>query len=852
MKRILINATQEEELRVALVDGQRLYDIDIEHANREQKIANIYKGKITRIEPSLEAAFVDYGGNRHGFLPFKEIAPTYFRSGIDIHSEHLNIRDAIREGQEIIIQVEKEERGNKGAALTTYISLAGCYLVLMPNNPSAGGISRRIEGDERNELRDVLSQLTLPEGAGLIVRTAGVGKSYEDLQWDLDVLIKLWDTIKTTSEGRTAPFLIHQESDVVIRAIRDYLRRDVGEIIVDNVEVFQRAENYLQRVRPDCTNRIKLYSDTAPLFTRFQIESQIESAFQREVQLPSGGSIVIDRTEALVSIDINSAKSTAGGDIEETAFNTNLEAADEIARQLRLRDLGGLIVIDFIDMSSPRHQREVENRLREALRMDRARVQIGRISRFGLLEMSRQRLRPSLGETNYMPCPRCNGQGTIRGTGSLGLSMLRIIEEEAIKGKVAQIRVQLPVEVATFLLNEKRDNIAEIEQRQGIEIIVIPNPHFETPRYYISKLKLDELAHPSKKLLSYQLIEKPELKLATDTEPAASRTEPAIKQILTPPRPLKAGAGLIKRLWSSLFGDSSQAQVQDEPKSQPENASDSLEEIRAAAPSAHKNRSPRQRSERRNRQRNNNRQRANVNLETEQATEDLPRSEQQRAPVRQGRKDQRRATQEIPATMEPIHKPSVAKSVEPVTKTQAINVDPPKAGSTGLPSSQNAETAPKLQPASSSGSKQSTELLAISTPSQASAPIPQLTETEVKHSSLTIAIDTDSKLSPEVQEPIKVKANDKGNNTAEPIQAKQKAAEENQPELEAVQQEANANNGQNPNFKGKRQLRSPNRRRRHQSKYPNKGRKEQTQSDTGNGEEIQAKPVEKSITTEEN
>ncbi|MDF2867260.1 MAG: ribonuclease [Gammaproteobacteria bacterium] len=829
MKRILINATQEEELRVALVDGQRLYDIDIEHANREQKIANIYKGKITRIEPSLEAAFVDYGGNRHGFLPFKEITPVYFRSGIDIHSEHLSIKDALREGQEIIIQIEKEERGNKGAALTTYVSLAGCYLVLMPNNPSAGGISRRIEGDERNELREVLSQLTLPEGAGLIVRTAGVGKSYEDLQWDLDVLIKLWETIKTAADNRSAPFLIHQESDVVIRAIRDYLRRDVGEIIVDNVEVFERAENYLQRVRPDCTNRIKLYSDTAPLFTRFQIESQIESAFQREVQLPSGGSVVIDRTEALVSIDINSAKSTAGGDIEETAFNTNLEAADEIARQLRLRDLGGLIVIDFIDMGSPRHQREVENRLREALRMDRARVQIGRISRFGLLEMSRQRLRPSLGETNYMPCPRCNGQGTIRGTGSLGLSMLRIIEEEAIKGKAAQIRVQLPVEVATFLLNEKRDNITEIEQRQSIEIIVIPNPHIETPRYYINKLRLDELAHPSKKLLSYQLIEKPEVKLANEHEPTATRTEPAVKQILTPPRPLKAGAGLIKRLWSSLFGDHSQQQSAEDTKPHLEEAHDTLEEIRPAATT--KNRPNRQRNDRRNRQRNN-RARHTQPQEHEQvshSSDETTTMEQPRTHTRSGRHNQRRpATPEVAATTEPFikptHKPS--ENTRPVQKSQPT-----------------APTAMLEKPTSTVAEPMTTQPVVIEARPEIAVkepmPVSQTPIVREQSAKPTIPTQTSENRLPSVAE-VKLptertvaKKSENANVTSESFTPE--PAETNLSETTATGQ------GQNPNVKGKRQLRSPNRRRRHQSKYGNKPKSppaqgEQPNFEAGSGE----------------
>ncbi|MEC8640008.1 MAG: ribonuclease E, partial [Pseudomonadota bacterium] len=464
MKRMLINATQQEELRVALVDGQRLYDLDIESPGHEQKKANIYKGKITRVEPSLEAAFVDYGAERHGFLPLKEIARTYFPKGYKFEGRP-NIKDVIKEGQEVIVQIDKEERGQKGAALTTFLSLAGSYLVLMPNNPRAGGISRRIEGDERTELKESLSKLDLPEGMGLIVRTAGVGKSYEELEWDLKVLLTHWEAISSVAEEREAPFLIHQESNVIVRAIRDYLRRDIGEILIDKTSIYEQALQHIQLVRPDFANRVKLYRGEVPLFSHYQIESQIESAFQREVRLPSGGSIVIDPTEALTSIDINSARATKGGDIEETALNTNLEAADEIARQLRLRDLGGLVVIDFIDMTPVRHQREVENRMKDAVRSDRARVQLGRISRFGLLEMSRQRLRPSLGESAHHVCPRCSGHGTIRGTESLALSILRILEEESIKENTGQIEAQLPVPVATYLLNEKRKSIQLLEKR---------------------------------------------------------------------------------------------------------------------------------------------------------------------------------------------------------------------------------------------------------------------------------------------------------------------------------------------------------------------------------------------------
>ncbi|MGD8207688.1 MAG: Rne/Rng family ribonuclease, partial [Thiohalocapsa sp.] len=442
MKRMLINATQPEELRVAIVDGQQLFNLDIESPGREQKKANIYKGTITRVEPSLEAAFVDYGSERHGFLPLKEISRNYFQGELKPGTK-ANIKELIKEGQELMVQIDKEERGTKGAALTTFISLAGRYLVLMPNNPRAGGVSRRIEGADRSELREALSQLSLPEDMGLIVRTAGVGKNAEELQWDLDYLLQLWDAIKTSSEERKAPFLIYQESDIIIRSIRDHLRADIGEIVVDNPEMFHRAEEFVRQVMPHNLKKLRLYQDEVPLFTRYQIESQIESAFQREVRLPSGGSVVIDHTEALTSIDINSARATKGADIEETALNTNLEAVDEIARQLRLRDLGGLFVIDFIDMTPAKNQREVENRLRDALKQDRARVQIARISRFGLLEMSRQRLRPSLGESSQHVCPRCKGHGTIRGVESLALSVLRIVEEEAMKENTARIVAQL-------------------------------------------------------------------------------------------------------------------------------------------------------------------------------------------------------------------------------------------------------------------------------------------------------------------------------------------------------------------------------------------------------------------------
>lgn len=531
MKRMLINATQQEELRVALVDGQKLYDLDIESPGHEQKKANIYKGTITRVEPSLEAAFVDYGADRHGFLPLKEIAREYFPQGYKFDGRP-NIKDVIKEGHQVIVQIDKEERGQKGAALTTFISLAGSYLVLMPNNPRAGGISRRIEGDERTDLKDALNGLELPDGMGLIVRTAGVGKSPEELAYDLDYLVTGWSRIKEIAESRPAPFLIHQESDVVVRALRDYLRRDIGEILIDQVDVHERALKHVQQMRPDFVNRVKLYRGEVPLFSHYQIESQIESAFQREVRLPSGGSIVIDPTEALTSIDINSARATKGSDIEETAFNTNLEAADEVARQLRLRDLGGLVVIDFIDMTPIRHQREVENRLKDAVKHDRARVQLGRISRFGLMEMSRQRLRPSLGDSAHNVCPRCSGHGTVRGTESLALSVLRIMEEESIKDNTGQIEAQLPVNVATYLLNEKRRSVASIEKRHGVQLIIIPNPKLETPHYNLVRRRPDDVLQE----MSYNLalVEVEETVADRTVAAPVTREQPALQSLVSP------------------------------------------------------------------------------------------------------------------------------------------------------------------------------------------------------------------------------------------------------------------------------------------------------------------------------
>jgi len=572
MKRILINATQPEELRVALVDGQKLYNFDIETAARKQTKSNIYKGKITRIEPSLEAAFVDYGAERHGFLPLKDIARGYFQTamldseGNDSISNRLSIKDVLKDNQELIVQVDKEERGTKGAALTTFISLAGRYLVLMPNNPRAGGVSRRIEGEERSEAREVLSALEIPEGMGVILRTAGVNKTADELRWDLEYLLQLWQAIETSAANHQAPFLIYQESNVIIRAIRDYLREDIGEILVDDQEIYQEAMEFMRQVMPQHIEKVKLYKDNVPLFTRFQIESQIESAFQREVKLPSGGAIVLDHTEALLAIDINSARATKGVDIEETALNTNLEAVEEITRQLRLRDLGGLVVIDFIDMLSHKNQREVETRMKEALKMDRARVQVGRISRFGLLEMSRQRLRPSLGESSQIVCPRCHGQGSIRSVESLSLSILRLMEEEAMKEKTAKLIAQVPFEIATFLLNEKRQAIREIEERQHINIILIPNPNMYTPTYEVQRVRVDEKREAPDKA-SHLMIPAP-------AEPAfiehylkpiqiEPTEEPTVKGVVHPTHPIQtiteeAGMttktpGLFSRFWGGWF-----------------------------------------------------------------------------------------------------------------------------------------------------------------------------------------------------------------------------------------------------------------------------------------------------------
>jgi len=574
MKRMLINASHTEEVRVAMVDGQRLYDLDIENRTREQKKSNIYKGKVTRVEPSLEAAFIDYGAERHGFLPLKEISREYFKKGAS-DGGRVRVQDALKEGQEVIVQVEKEERSNKGAALTTFISLAGRYLVLMPNNPRAGGISRRIEGDERADLREAMRGLDIPDGMGAIVRTAGIGRATEELQWDFNYLLQLWNTITEESGKAKAPHFLFQESNVIVRAIRDYLRQDVGEVIVDGEEAYALAAAFITTVMPDFRSKVKFYQDEIPLFNRYQVENQIETAFCREVSLPSGGSIVIDITEALVSIDINSARATKGGDIEETAFNTNKEAAEEIARQLRLRDVGGLIVIDFIDMLNSRHQKDVENKMRDALEVDRARVQVGRISRFGLLEMSRQRLRPSLEETMSRTCPRCKGQGTIRGTRSLALSILRLVEEEAQKEFSREIRAIVPVPVATFLLNEKRKEISDIESRNNIRVTVLPNTEMQTPHFEVVRIRNQDEETTD---FSYRLaneLSKPEEEVVTDTAAPQALPKPAVKTVIpSTPAPVMAPApvieeksqGFVKRLWASMFGETEEPAVEKKPK----------------------------------------------------------------------------------------------------------------------------------------------------------------------------------------------------------------------------------------------------------------------------------------------
>ncbi|HWG11032.1 MAG TPA: Rne/Rng family ribonuclease [Rhodanobacteraceae bacterium] len=583
MKRMLINATQREELRVAIVDGQSLYDLDIEIPSREQKKSNIYKGRITRVEPSLEACFVEYGGERHGFLPLKEISREYFTPGADPNKA--GIRELLKEGQELVVQVEKEERGNKGAALTTFISLAGRYMVLMPNSPRAGGVSRRIEGEDRQALKEAMDHLQVPDEMGLIVRTAGVGRDAEELQWDLDYLLQLWKAISEAAVGKPAPFLIYQESKLIIRALRDYLRGDIGEILLDEPALYEDARDFMQQVMPNNLRKLKLYDETTPLFTRFQIETQIENAYERTVRLPSGGSIVIDQTEALTAIDINSSRATKGGDIEETAFNTNCEAAVEIARQLRIRDAGGLIVIDFIDMESQRHQRDVEEKLKNALKLDRARVQVGRISRFGLLEMSRQRLRPSLGESTQIVCPRCDGHGRIRGVESLSLSALRLLEEHAMKENTGQVLVQAPASVANFLLNEKRASVVEIELRHKVHVVIVSDEHLETPHLEITRIRESEMgehAKPSYERMTPK-VETPLPKVGQietqGEQPAVSGVKPATPMPMreefpsqvaaAAPATMPANGGLISRLFGWFRNEPAKPQISRAPNPPP-------------------------------------------------------------------------------------------------------------------------------------------------------------------------------------------------------------------------------------------------------------------------------------------
>ena len=660
MKRMLFNATQEEELRVAIVDGQKLVDLDIEHAGKEQRKSNIYKGVITRVEPSLEAAFVDYGMERHGFLPFKEISRQYFSDKAD--AGRARIQDVIKEGQEVIVQVDKDERGSKGAALTTYISLAGRYLVLMPNNPRGGGVSRRVEGEERNELRDTMAALEVPKNMSMIARTAGIGRNAEELQWDLNYLVQLWTAIEDASNIQKGAFLIYQEGSLVIRAIRDYFSADIGEILIDTPDVHEQAVQFMNHVMPGNVARVKLYQDEIPLFSRFQIEHQIETAFAREVRLPSGGAIVIDHTEALVSVDVNSGRSIKGADIEQTALNTNLEAAEEVARQLRLRDLGGLVVIDFIDMESQKNQRNVEDTLRDALHADRARVQTGKISRFGLLELSRQRMRPSLGETNHAACPRCSGTGHIRGIESTALHILRITQEEAMKDNSAIIQVQLPVEAATFLLNEKRADIHKIEQRMGVEVILIPNIHMETPNYSIVRIKSDDVNEDTAKP-SYNMVEIPpetayERSIGEEAKPSApeavvkgvrSATAAPIVEEKTVAAPAKVSfLGRIKK-W--LGADASSGEVKKEAKTEE---------------------SAQSRDNNRDRGRNNNRDR---NRNRDRNTQNSRDRNQDRGdkPQQQGQQQARQERQDRPARPESVQQArNEPKAHEPKAEVPAI------------------------------------------------------------------------------------------------------------------------------------------------------------------------------------
>jgi ribonuclease E len=680
MKRMLFNATQAEELRVAIVDGQKLVDLDIESASKEQRKGNIYKAVVTRIEPSLEACFVNYGTDRHGFLPFKEIARSALLSEAGDGGRG-RVQDLLKEGQELIVQVEKDERGNKGAALTNFVSLAGRYLVLMPNNPRGGGVSRRIEGEERNELRDLLAQLEVPPGMSLIGRTAGIGRSLEELQWDLNYLMLLWQAIDGAAKVQNGAFLIYQESSLVIRAIRDYFTPDIGELLIDKPDIYEQARQFMAHVMPTNVNKVKLYSDNVPLFSRFQIEHQIETAYSRLVPLPSGGAIVIDHAEALVAIDVNSAQATKGADIEQTAFNTNLEAADEVARQLRLRDLGGLIVIDFIDMESGKNQREVEERLREALRYDRARIQVGKISRFGLLELSRQRLQPSLGETSYITCPRCGGTGHVRSTESFALHLLRMLQEEAMKENSAAVHIQAPVDVCTYLLNEKRTDILNIEARHKVEIVLIPNIHFETPRYTLARLRHDQLNQMEGPLPSYQMAEKPaepETAAATGQAERPERPQPVVQGI-TPSQPAptptpqvveeKAKPGLFGRIVGWLRGIQAPAEEPAAPEVKKPAPKREAREPRRGREDREPRRERGERTERGERAERGERQARGERPERgERAArgerpergERTPRAERPERPERGERSERRR---ERP----PVPEPALAESVMPAT-----------------------------------------------------------------------------------------------------------------------------------------------------------------------------------------
>ncbi len=707
---MLINATQLDEVRVAITDGTQLVDLDIEVPGQEQKKANIYKGVISSIEPSLGAAFVKYGNDRerHGFLPLKEISREYFLSQGGAHPDSVDIKKVLKEGQPLVIQVEKEERGTKGAALTTFISLAGSFLVLMPNNPRAGGISRRIEGEERDQLREKISQLKIPEGMGIIIRTAGVGKSYEELEWDLNILLRYWEAIKQAATIKSGSYLIHQESDVVIRGIRDYLRQDISEIIIDEENAYQRAFNYVSQIRPDLVSRVKLYKDSLPLFSRFQIEEQIESAYQREVRLPSGGSLVIDHSEALVAVDINSARATKGSNIEETALNTNLEAAQEIARQLKIRDIGGLVVIDFIDMTPSRNQRDVENCLRNALRSDRARIQIGRISRFGLLEMSRQRIRSSLNKSSHITCPRCEGQGTIRSIESQAISIIHLLQEQAAKARNIHFQLQLPLDIVTYITNEKRQLISQIEENCHVKVTIIPNQFLETPHYHMKQLKCNpEHMEHGKGVSSYKLLKsfKTEPATAPRKAPTKPSSEPAITQFLTttnPPAPAPqarqtpSSNGLIKRLWSKMFG----SEETTTPQKKPAHTKTSQQRTPNRRPPHQRNRPRPASGDKRSTGQHQNRK-PNENKPGEQKRgerkpgDDRDKQHRTRRGSRGGQ--QRSASNQPTKSDKPIDKP-IAKQIPPDTKQpypDAVNATVPKSNiptsHSDVPASQKTE-----------------------------------------------------------------------------------------------------------------------------------------------------------------